>query len=103
MNYDHLIIAGTNSELRECGALVPAVHWGAGEPDTKNIKKTAWEYTENDVRKVMQVQRIIGRVLEWLNKLNPEHKPTILFAPATCAGTAVMTRVESKVNVPPGI
>jgi superfamily II DNA or RNA helicase len=26
--YDRLIVAGTNSELRACGALVPAVHYG---------------------------------------------------------------------------
>lgn len=79
--YDHLIVAATNSELRACGALIPAIHYGPDEPDCKKIKKAEWEYSENDVRKVMQVQKIFGRVLEWFNKLNPEHKPTILFAP----------------------
>lgn len=79
--YDHLIVAGTNSELRECGALVPAIHYGPDEPDCSKVKKDTWEYSENDVRKIMQVQTIFGRVLEWFNKLNPERKPTILFAP----------------------
>lgn len=83
--YDHLIVAGTNSELRECGALVSATHFGPLEPDCKRIKKVGIEehreYSENEVRKVMQVQQIFGRVLEWFNQLNPDHKPTILFAP----------------------
>lgn len=79
--YDHLIIGGTNSELRECGALIPAMHYGPDEPDCSKIKKDTIEFSENDVRKVMQVQKIFGRVLEWFNKLNPERKPSILFAP----------------------
>jgi len=79
--YDHLICAATNSELRECGALVPAVHYGPDEPDTRKIKKAEWEYTENDVRKVMKVHNIFGRVLEWFNKLNPDRRPTLCFAP----------------------
>lgn len=79
--YEHLIVAGTNSELRDCGALVHAVHYGPDEPDCSKIKKNTWEYTENDVRKVMKVQNIIGRMSEWFKKLNPEQKPTLLFAP----------------------
>jgi superfamily II DNA or RNA helicase len=79
--YDHLIVAGTNSELRECGALVLAHHYGPDEPDCRKVKKQDWEYTENDIRKVMQVQKIFGRIVEWFNKLNPEHRPTICFAP----------------------
>jgi DNA repair protein RadD len=37
--YDRLIIAGTVSELRACGALVPAVTFGPDEPDTKWVGK----------------------------------------------------------------
>lgn len=79
--YDHLIVGATNSELRECGALVPASHYGPDEPDVQNIGKAEWQYTENDVRKVMKVHKIFGRVLDWFNILNPLRRPTILFAP----------------------
>jgi superfamily II DNA or RNA helicase len=83
--YDHLIVAGTNSELRACGALVPALHYGPDEPDCKKIKKSKIEehrdYSEAEVRKVMNVQTLFGRIVEWFNKLNPEHKPSICFAP----------------------
>ncbi len=76
-----LVVAGTNSELRQCGALVPALHYGPDEPETKTIKKQPWEYTENDVRKIIMVQGIFGRVLTEYNRLNPERLPSILFAP----------------------
>lgn len=80
--YDHLIIAGTNSELRKCGALVPCYTYGPDEPDTQKIKPTATgEYTEADVRKVMMTPTIFGRVQKWHLKLNPDLRPAILFAP----------------------
>lgn len=79
--FDHLIVGATNSELRRCGALIPAIHYGPDEPDTKSIKKDTWELTEKDIRRIMKVQFVWGRVLHWFNLLNPEHKPTILFAP----------------------
>lgn len=76
-----LVVAGTNSELRDCGALVWAHHYGPDEPDTRKIRKQPWEYTENDVRKLVMVQGIFGRVLDEYNRLNPDRKPGILFAP----------------------
>ena len=87
--YDKLIIAGTSSQLRACGAIVPAMHYGPDEPDLKAWKKKAKivgdvqtaELTEPQVRKAMMTPGIFGRVFEWFNKLNPERKPTILFAP----------------------
>ncbi len=80
--YDHLIVAGSNSELRACGALVPAIHYGASEPDCKKIKKVEiLDWSEKDVRDVMQVQKIFGHIIEWFNLLNPQHKPSICFAP----------------------
>lgn len=80
--YDHLITAGVTSELRACGALVPAHTYGPDEPDTRKIKPTATgEYTENDVRKVMMTPTIFARVYDWAKKLNPDWRPAILFAP----------------------
>lgn len=76
-----LIVAARNSELRSCGALVPSMHYGPSEPDTRRVRKQVWEYTESDVRKLIMVQGIFGIVLrEWM-RLNPEQLPTLLFAP----------------------
>jgi superfamily II DNA or RNA helicase len=81
--YDSLLVAGTVSELRKCGALVKAYHYGPDEPDMKNFKtnmKTG-EYSENDVRKAIMTKVIFARVLEYYGKLNPDQRPSILFGP----------------------
>jgi superfamily II DNA or RNA helicase len=81
--YDRLIVAGTNSELRRCGALVPCLHYGPDEPDLRHIGRIplGQDLTESQNRKIMMTPTIFGRVWTWFDKLNPEHKPTILFAP----------------------
>lgn len=76
-----LVVAGRNSELRACGALVPAMHYGPDEPDTRHVRKQVWEMTEKDVSKLIMVQGIFGRVLDEFKRLNPERFPTLLFAP----------------------
>lgn len=90
---DELILAGTTSELRACGALVPAMHYGPDEPDLRHIGQVVLgeDLGENQVRKAMgkvdggkadrKIHQLFGRVLDWWKKLNPEQKPTILFAP----------------------
>ncbi len=81
--YETLIVAGKPSELRRCGALVPAMHYGPDEPDMDKFKpniKTG-EYTEGDIRKAIMHKNIFGRVWEHWQKINPDQRPTILFAP----------------------
>lgn len=81
--YTKLIQAGSVTSCIECGALVPALHYGPDEPDFKSLK--SWtegkDLTENQARKLMPQKRLWGRVWEWFNKLNPTRRPTILFAP----------------------
>lgn len=81
--YGSLIVAGTVSELRACGALVPAYHFGPDEPDMRKFRPSVktGEYTEGDIRKAIMTKAIFGRVHDWYRKLNPEQRPTILFAP----------------------
>ena len=80
--YRHLVVAGTNSELRACGAHVIAHTYCPDEPDTRYIKRQAsGEYSEADVKKVIMTPVIFGRVLKWWKKLNPDARPAILFGP----------------------
>lgn len=81
--YDHLIVAGTTSELRACGALVLCHHYGPDEPDLRHIGKVALgeDLTEKQNRKAIMTQGVFGRVITNLLRLNPELKPSILFAP----------------------
>ncbi len=79
--YDDMIVAANNSELRECGALVKAIHYGIEEPDCRKLKVPVGEdISENVLRKLMGAPKIVGRVIENYRRLNPEQKPTILFA-----------------------
>lgn len=80
--YKHLVVAGTNSELRKCGAHVPCHTYAPDEPDSKGLKAQAnGEFTEKDVVKRMMTSIIFGRVYEHWKTLNPNGLPTLLFAP----------------------
>lgn len=82
---DHLIQCGTKDELRKCGALLPASHFGPDEPDLKLLRaakiREGEEVSEAQARKAIMTPTLWGRVHKWFEELNPEHKPTILFAP----------------------
>jgi superfamily II DNA or RNA helicase len=77
-----LIVAGVTSELRSCGALVPCDTYGPTEPDCSLIGKKAIgeDYSENELAKIIKVDSIFGHVSKHLRTLNPELRPTILFA-----------------------
>lgn len=81
--YDVLIQAGTTSELRGCGALVPATHYGPTEPDLSKIGPTTLgdDLTEDQNVKAVMAPGIFGHVFDNWQRLNPAQKPTILFAP----------------------
>lgn len=81
--YDELVLAGTMAELRACGALVPAVHFGADEPDLKAFKKLqeGQDPSASQQKKAIMTPTIFGRVWEWYQRLNPQRKPCVLFGP----------------------
>jgi DNA repair protein RadD len=81
--YDELIVAAKVSDCRQCGALVPAVTFAPDEPDLRHVKKyrVGDDLSEKDNAKVMNLHGIFGRIFDHWEKLNPEHLPTILFAP----------------------
>lgn len=78
---DSLIVAGTTSELRKCGALLPAYVYGCEEMDTSKIKpKANGEFSHSDIKSIWPAE-IFGHVVKHWLELNPELKPSILFAP----------------------
>lgn len=80
--FDQLVVAGTNSELRKCGALLPCTTFAPDEPDVSQIRRNkVGEYNYGDVVKVIHKQVLFGRVVEWYKKVNPFQRPAILFAP----------------------
>ena len=81
--WDTLIVAGSTSEGRKCGALVPAYTHCPDVPDLRHIKKyrVGEDLTDKDNRKVMMRPGVFGRILTHYNLINPDKRPTILFAP----------------------
>jgi DNA repair protein RadD len=86
--YDHMVVAGTNSELRDCGALVWADHYGPDEPDRRVVSRvpvgeeTLFDpVTEEESRKAIMLPGVFGRVFDHWKRLNPDARPAILFAP----------------------
>lgn len=82
--YSVLVTAGTVSEGRACGALVPCTHYGPDEPDLRHVGKRAAlgaDLPYPDVKKAMMTPCIFARVYEWWKRLNPDARPAILFAP----------------------
>lgn len=82
-----LIVAGTNSELRACGALVPCHTYAPDEPDLHYIRKIkiGEDPSEETARKAIMVQGVYGRIYDNLRHLNPDLKPTIGFAPCVAS------------------
>lgn len=78
---DELIVAGNNTELRECGALLPCTVYAPNEPHAPKVKPTVdGRYTEKAVEGAMRRMTLHGKVFEWWKKLNPEALPAIGFA-----------------------
>lgn len=80
---DELLIAGNNSELRACGALVKASHFGVDEPDLKAFKKLreGEDPSAAQQRTAIMNPTIMARVWKHYTELNPNRKPALLFGP----------------------
>jgi superfamily II DNA or RNA helicase len=82
-HYDDLIVAGTNSQLRECGAHLWCDTYGPTDVDLRNLsRRKDDEYVRADIEQRMQLPVIAGRVIESYERLNPEGVPSVLFGPS---------------------
>lgn len=80
--YHHIVQAGTNSELRKCGAHVPCYTTSTSELDVSKVKQTkTGEYSVGDIVKNVWTPQIVGHVIPTLRKLNPDLRPMLGWAP----------------------
>lgn len=79
---DEMVQAAVNSELFRCGALIPAHTYAPDEPASSSFKSQTMGLLQfkDEVKEVI-MPVIFGRVIDHYRKLNPEQKPSILFAP----------------------
>lgn len=91
---DHLIIGGTKEEGRKAGAIVPAIMYGPDQPDLKTIGIEIPEdnFSEAQCTRAMgavndrwqantRLVKLFGRIGEHFDRLNPDRRPTMVFAP----------------------
>ncbi len=80
--YKDIVVAGTNSELRACGAHVPARMFSVHELDCHRIKPTkTGEFSEGDIRRECWNQAIVGYIVRDYKRLNPDRRPAMAAAP----------------------
>lgn len=80
--YDHLILGADRSDGRKCGSLVMAQCFGGGQLDMAAANRdSSGEYRPGEVAKKAWNKAIYGQVVKEHLKINPEGRPTLLFAP----------------------
>lgn len=80
--YTKLITAGTKAELRQKGLLVPCHVYAPDEPSLDGISKRAdGEFVQTQAAKRIMQTIVVGNVFKEWDRLNPDHRPTMLWAP----------------------
>jgi len=95
---DVLIVAANMTDLRACGAIIPAIHFAPDEPDMRSFKQISPGplFKVKEAEKAMAPHRVFGSVWENFQKINPERKPTLLFAPGVPESLWYAERFTSK-------
>lgn len=85
--YSTIVTAGTKTQLRQYTppALLPCKHYGPDEPDLKAYRAELQNGENLSEKKAANAMggtsaKLFARVGEWYHKLNPDRKPTLLFA-----------------------
>jgi len=98
--YDTLVLAGINSELRECGAHLICKEYCPTMPDYMSMKRNAeGEYSEKTVNENMKPEIVFGHILPHYRRLNPMQRPTIVFAPSV-RGSITITDMFLNAGIP---
>lgn len=80
--YRDIVVPATNSELRACGAHVPARCFSVHEMDTSKItKEKTGEFSDGAILRECWSQAIVGYIYEDWRRLNPDALPTLCAAP----------------------
>lgn len=96
---EHIVIAGTNSQLREHGAHVPCLVRAPCEIDCDKVARTVTgEFKTGEVVKRVWSQQVVGKIFDHWEVSNPNHNATICFAP-DCASSLWLAQEFEKRGV----
>jgi len=90
--YDHMVIAATYSELIEAGYIVPCKVFSHSEPDMQGVKKSGGDYVAKQMAQRVEETTLIGDVFDHFFDHNPNHKPTICFAPSVSKSEVIVKK-----------
>lgn len=83
--YDHLIVAGNNSSLRACGALVAARCFEPAVMDLPKVRKSKTglfsQLELEEATKAIWSQHVIGHIFQHWKELNVDARPSLGMAP----------------------
>ena len=86
--FQNMEILATKAELRAVGGMVPFECWAPFEADLKDIKKVppGKDMPIEDQAKIFKSQQVVGGIIDYYMKLNPNGYPTLGFGPdvASC-------------------
>lgn len=97
--YKRLVQPAVTSQLRDCGALVRAVHYGPDEPDMRKLGRPsegADLTAQQAVKAMAPTPQLFGRIYEWFRKLNPDGRRTVLFAPGVPESLWITQQFEKR-------
>jgi DNA repair protein RadD len=81
---DDLYVVATVPELIGLGYLVPVIVYGPDMPDVDKLESVGrqanGDYSPAGLKKIWKHTAVFGSVIANYHKLNPNHKPTILYA-----------------------
>ena len=93
--YDTLVVGGTNSELRKCGALTSCKIWAPDEPDLNGLSPSSGgEYPVQELTNRIMACDIVGRIIPHLRKIHPTLNGTLLFAPCVSASKWICQKLN---------
>ena len=78
--YEELLIAGNSTDMLKCKAHLPTLSYSGAVAD-ESLYEPVLVGSDRANNKKVKVKAIFGNVLSMMQKLNPEGRPTMLFAP----------------------
>lgn len=94
--YTNMVQAGTTPSLIEKGILVPCTVFAPSEPDMRGISMSRGEYSGRSMRKRVMECGIQADVFKWFDTLNPDRKPTVMFAPGVAESKWFCEQFEAR-------
>ena len=91
-----IVVAGKNSELRACGAHVPAIVKGLHEMDVSSVRRVREVFEYGSIVETAWCQAVVGDIFEDYVRFNPQQRPALCTAPGVPESRALAQYFHSR-------